>query len=74
MLNEVNHGAIDWEDFVGRSIANIKYLETQLDENGEEYIKRVQDDEKRKKAAIRNGECVEAYTGEEQPNWESIDG
>ena len=64
---------IDWNEFIERSTANLKYLEAQLNANGEEYIKRIQDDKKRKILARRNGEQFDDYTGEEQPYWESID-
>lgn len=72
LLDSVNLNTIDWNEFIERSIANLKYLEAQLNENGEEYIKRIQDDEKRKAIARRNGERFDDYTGEEQPYWESI--
>lgn len=73
LLDSVNLNTIDWNEFIEHSIANLKYLEAQLNENGEEYIKRIQDDEKRKAIARRNGERFDDYTGEEQPYWESID-
>lgn len=73
LLDSVNLNTIDWNEFIERSIANLKYLEAQLNENGEEYIKRIQDDEKRKAIARRNGERFDDYTGAEQPYWESID-
>ena len=73
LLNAVNMNTIDWNEFVKRSTANLKYLENQLNEQGEEYIKGIQNTEKHKVIAIRNGEYFDTYTGEEQPHWEAID-